>query len=249
MAELHHEDQSTQMPRFARTVRCRDGGEDAGDRPASSTGSQLSIFICRVPACGPSRGFHDVCARVSNRGEADEISSLRAFPAVTQIGPRVAFRHSLFTLCAGAPRQPATQPQGGCCCGGRRCRGRTWSSPPSAGCRPSCRTPRGLGRGLRHRRGVDVHAFTEAAEGGEESPRPSGVPIAESSPARHTPSRVIACDACRFPNAVAPLATRLTAPFRWNIATYDRGDELENACSAITSMRSSRSSERWVDFQ
>jgi hypothetical protein len=60
---------------------------------------------------------------------------------------------------------------------------------------------------------------------------------------------VIACDACRFPNAVPPSATRLTAPFRWNIAAYDRGDEQENACSAITSMRSSRSSGRWVDFQ
>src|SRR4029453_1662090 len=71
----------------------------------------------------------------------------------------------------------------------------------------------------------------------------------KSSPGRHTASRVIACDAWRFPNAVPPSATRLPAPFRWNRATYDRGDEQENACSAITSMRSSRSSGRWVDFQ
>ena len=60
---------------------------------------------------------------------------------------------------------------------------------------------------------------------------------------------MIACDACRFPNAVAPSATRLTAPFRWNSAAYSRGDEPENACSTSTSMRSLRSSGRCVDFQ
>jgi hypothetical protein len=38
-------------------------------------------------------------------------------------------------------------------CGGRRCRGRTCSSRPSAGGRPSRRTPRGPGRALRRRRG------------------------------------------------------------------------------------------------
>src|SRR3546814_20267275 len=70
----------------------------------------------------------------------------------------------------------------------------------------------------------------------------------KSSPGRHTPSRVIACDAWRLPNAVPPSATRLTAPFRWNIAAYDRGDEQENVCSVITSMRSSRRSGRWVEI-
>jgi uncharacterized membrane protein len=38
-------------------------------------------------------------------------------------------------------------------CGGRRCRGRTCSSRPSAGGGPSRRTPRGPGRALRRRRG------------------------------------------------------------------------------------------------
>ena len=61
---------------------------------------------------------------------------------------------------------------------------------------------------------VDVDAFAEAAEGGEELPRPAVSRSPKSSPGRHTPSRVIACDACRFPNAVTPSAARLTAPFR-----------------------------------
>src|SRR4029453_8810567 len=82
------------------------------------------------------------------------------------------------------------------------------------------------------------------------NPLPHAVaPSPKSSPGRHTASSVIAWDASRFPNAVLPSGTRLTAPFRWNIATYDRGDEHANACSAITSMRSSRSSGRCVDFQ
>ena len=68
--------------------------------------------------------------------------------------------------------------------------------------------------------------------------------LGKSSFGRHTPSSVIACDACRFPNAVAPAATRLTAPFRWNIAAYERGDEEQNACSASTAMRASQSSGR-----
>ena len=46
-----------------------------------------------------------------------------------------------------------TAPCGCSGCGGRRCRGRTWSSPPGAGRRRSRRTPPGHGRGLRRRRG------------------------------------------------------------------------------------------------
>ena len=96
---------------------------------------------------------------------------------------------------------------------------------------------------------VDVDAFAEAAEGGEECPRPSGVPVAEVLAG---PPHSIESDRVRrlpVPERRPASATRLTAPFRWNMATYDRGDEQENACSAITSMRSSRSSGRWVDFQ
>ena len=76
---------------------------------------------------------------------------------------------------------------------------------------------------------VDVNAFAEAAEGGEKSPRPGSIPVAEVLAG---PPHSVEGDRVRrlaVPNAVSPSATRPTAPFRWNIATYDRGDEQENA--------------------
>jgi hypothetical protein len=53
-------------------------------------------------------------------------------------------------IAAGLDRSTS----GGCSdCGGRRCRGRKWSSRLPAGRRRSRHTPRGPGRGLRRRRG------------------------------------------------------------------------------------------------
>ena len=82
---------------------------------------------------------------------------------------------------------------------------------------------------------VDVDAFAKAAEGGEEPPRPSGVPVAEVLAG---PPHTIEGDRVRrlpVPERRPASATRLTAPFNTEAggATRDRcayatGEKSEN---------------------